>query len=445
MPNTLFRTAKHAPLPGQTTSVFSRSGRLSSQVFWLFAFALLGTCSCADREGYPDDLSYPARTDLIVEESPKLTPNNPPPPGGLEKSIAKLSEVGGKILDPAKFPEPTKTELIKLLDEQFGTPAQPKIGSSNAELGDLVTKLKLDPETLAQGSISYRRNCLHCHGLAGDGKGSSGLWVSPAPRDFRHGRFKFISTSPAKNLNRPRREDILRTLRMGLHGTSMPAFGIYPDQELEALTSYVIHLSIRGEVEYTVQKTLLKPNSQVANLFENYLPDEEVSKAQENLAYFVPKYIKEIVGQYNTAESQILVPPEYPYKDSELADSIKRGHRLFSSQASDALGCVSCHIDYGRQSPWQYDEWGSLNRPSNLTAGIYKGGRRPIDLYWRVKRGIPPSKMPAVTLTGDEEAKKVWDLINFIEAMPYPAKLPEEVRNSVYGASGRIASAASPH
>jgi hypothetical protein len=53
--------------------------------------------------------------------------------------------------------------------------------------------------------------------------------------------------------------------------------------------------------------------------------------------------------------------------------------------------------------------------------------------------------MPAVTLTGDEEAKKVWDLINFIEAMPYPAKLPEEVRNSVYGASGRIASAASPH
>jgi hypothetical protein len=85
---------------------------LSSQVFWLFALALLGTCSCADREGYPDDLSYPARTDLIVEESPKLTPNNPPPPGGLEKSIAKLSEVGGKILDPAKFPEPTKTELI---------------------------------------------------------------------------------------------------------------------------------------------------------------------------------------------------------------------------------------------------------------------------------------------------------------------------------------------
>ncbi len=445
MPNTLFRKAKHAPLPGQTSLVFSRNGRLSSQTFWVIAFAFLGTCSCADREGYPEDLSYPARIDLIVEESPKLTPNNPPPPGGLEKSITKLSEVGGKILDPAKFPEPTKTELIKLLDEQFGTPAQPKIGSPNAELGDLVTKLKLDPVTLAQGSISYRRNCLHCHGLAGDGKGSSGLWVSPAPRDFRHGRFKFISTSPARNLNRPRREDILRTLRMGLHGTSMPAFGIYPDQELEALTSYVIHLSIRGEIEYTVQKTLLKPNSQLANLFENFLPDEEVSKPQENLSYFVPKYIKEIVGQYNTAETQILAPPEYPYKDSELADSIKRGHRLFSSQASDALGCVSCHIDYGRQSPWQYDEWGSLNRPSNLTAGIYKGGRRPIDLFWRVKRGIPPSKMPAVTLTGDEEAKKVWDLINFIEAMPYPAKLPEEVRNSVYGASGRIASAASPH
>ncbi len=410
--------------------------------FWgsvrIVAVLVLGICSCADKEGYPDDLSYPQRADLIVEESPKLNPNNPSPPGGLEKSIANLALVGGKILDPIKLPEATQAEITKLLDEQFGTPAQPRVGNGKAELGDLGKKLKLDSQTLAQGSVAYRRNCLHCHGLSGDGKGSSGLWVHPPPRDFRQGRFKFISTNPAKNLNRPRREDILRTLRMGLHGTSMPAFGLLPPEELEALASYVIHLGIRGEVEFSIEKTLLKPQSQVVNLFENFLPDEEVSKAQETLTYFVPKFVKEIVGQYHTAESQILIPPEYPFKDSELSDSIKRGFRLFSSQAPDALGCVSCHIDYGRQSPWQYDEWGSLNRPSNLTAGIYKGGRRPLDLFWRIKRGIPPSKMPAATLTGEDEVKKTWDLVNFIEALPYPATLPEEVRNAVYGPTGRI-------
>ncbi len=403
------------------------------------AVLVLGLCSCADKEGYPDDLPYPQRVDLIVEEAPKLSPNNPSPPGGLEKSIANLGLVGGKILDPVKLPEATQTEITKLLAEQFGTPAQPRVGDGKTNLPELGKKLKLDSQTLAQGSVAYRRNCLHCHGLSGDGKGSSGLWVHPPPRDFRQGRFKFISTNPAKNLNRPRREDILRTIRMGLHGTSMPAFGILPTEELEALASYVIHLGIRGEVEFTIEKTLLKPQSQVLNLFENYLPDEEVSKDQETLAFFVPKFLQEIVRQYHTAESQVLVPPEYPFKDSELSDSIRRGFRLFSSQAPDALGCVSCHIDYGRQSPWQYDEWGSLNRPSNLTAGIYKGGRRPLDLFWRIKRGIPPSKMPAATLTGEDEGKKTWDLVNFIEALPFPATLPEEVRNAVYGSTGRIA------
>ena len=197
--------------------------------FWgsvrIAAVLVLGICSCADKEGYPDDLSYPQRADLIVEE----------------KSIANLALVGGKILDPIKLPEATQAEITKLLDEQFGTPAQPRVGNGKAELGDLGKKLKLDSQTLAQGSVAYRRNCLHCHGLSGDGKGSSGLWVHPPPRDFRQGRFKFISTNAAKNLNRPRREDILRTLRMGLHGTSMPAFGILPPEELEALASDVIH------------------------------------------------------------------------------------------------------------------------------------------------------------------------------------------------------------
>lgn len=397
--------------------------------------------SCADREGYPEDVVYPARTDWVVDESPKLTPNNPSPPGGFDRSIGELALVGGKILDPNTTPEPLRAELNQVLVDLFGTPALPRVGSKDSKDADLINSLKLDAKSLEKGSVSYRRNCLHCHGLAGDGRGSSGLWVHPAPRDFRQGRFKFISTSASKNLNRARREDLLRTIKMGLHGTSMPAFGVLDTEELEALTSYVVHLSLRGEMEFTVLRTMLKPKAQLTFLFENFLPDEEVSKDQEKLSVFVPKYLKEVLNQYATAEKQVLTPPEYPYQDKDLAESIKRGHRLFSSQAPDALGCVSCHIDYGRQSPWQYDEWGSVNRPSNLTSGIYKGGRRPIDLFWRLKRGIPPSKMPAVTLTGGDEDKKIWDLINFIEHVPYPAKLPEEVREAVYGKSGRLASA----
>ena len=41
------------------------------------------------------------------------------------------------------------------------------------------------------------------------------------------------------------------------------------------------------------------------------------------------------------------------------------------------------------------DDWGNPLRPANLNRGVYKGGRRPIDLYWRIAKGINGAKMPA--------------------------------------------------
>jgi len=70
-----------------------------------------------------------------------------------------------------------------------------------------------------------------------------------------------------------------------------------------------------------------------------------------------------------------------------------------------------------------------VGRPANLTAGIYRGGRRPLDLYYRISKGINGSAMP------DNSAippKDVWDIVNFLEAMPYPKMLPEDVRNRIY-------------
>ena len=58
-------------------------------------------------------------------------------------------------------------------------------------------------------------------------------------------------------------------------------------------------------------------------------------------------------------------------------------------------------------SGWKYDEktrelwknslddWGNPLRPANLNRGVYKGGRRPIDIYWRIAKGINGAKMPA--------------------------------------------------
>ena len=79
-------------------------------------------------------------------------------------------------------------------------------------------------------------------------------------------------------------------------------------------------------------------------------------------------------------------------------------------------------------------------RPANLTAGVYRGGRRPIDLYWRVRGGIDPSQMPRADFddkTANKaqwgEADPYWDLVNFVQALPYPQMLPKEIRDEIYG------------
>ena len=60
---------------------------------------------------------------------------------------------------------------------------------------------------------------------------------------------------------------------------------------------------------------------------------------------------------------------------------------------------------------------------------VYRGGRRPVDLYWRVRGGIPPADMPVNNSLTDEQ---VWDLVTFIRNLPYPAMLPEDIRKDVY-------------
>jgi hypothetical protein len=72
------------------------------------------------------------------------------------------------------------------------------------------------------------------------------------------------------------------------------------------------------------------------------------------------------------------------------------------------------------------DDWGNPLRPANLNQGIYKGGRRPIDLYWRIAKGINGAKMPAHD-PSIASKEKIWDLVNFVLALPYDPDLLKDV------------------
>jgi mono/diheme cytochrome c family protein len=394
----------------------------------LAASLLIGLAAgCEDR--YPDSLHYPGRTDLIIDKQPEAEPVNPIPPGQLDASIAALVErrvdgapvgiAGSKLFDPNNIPRNVRIDLNAVLQELFGTPANPRVDLRGAQ------GLQLDEETLAEGSRHYRRNCLHCHGLAGDGRGPTGPWVNPSPRDYRQGLFKFVSTKPEITVEtdegditrtgKARLADLIRTISTGIDGTSMPAFNQLNDLRLNQIARYVLHLSLRGQAEMDTMMELI---------------GEKTVPSKDELAEKVRKKAEFILNVWlgSNKPDAVNKPASYPYKDADLKASIVRGYKLFTNPEGEA-SCIKCHNDFGRQVNFKYDAWGTLVRPANLTNPTYRGGRRPIDIYWRITGGIPPSGMPAGKGLGP---KDYWDVINFVQALPYPNMLPEEIRDKIY-------------
>jgi mono/diheme cytochrome c family protein len=388
----------------------------------LLGLLLLSGC---DTERYPEDMTYPVRSDLLVVTAPTAIVNRPDPPGAWPATLKEVGlptdegGPGGAKLDPSKLSAEDRHQFQTNLLKLFGTPANPKVGDPNGELQQSLDDLQLGAAALQEGSRLYRRHCLHCHGMPGDGHGPTAPWVNPHPRDYRQGQFKFIS-SRGGNERKPRREDLLRTLRQGIDGTAMPPFGLLSDNELNALASYVIHLSLRGQTEFDAMATLLKEGKD--------------SLEGGSIAEDLPARLAIYVGRWKDAEGNIIQPSGTPPAATDQA-SVERGYQLFRTGEAS---CISCHKDYGRAYEFRYDVWGTLVRPADLTRGVYRGGRRPIDLFWRVHSGIVPAAMPAFGKTDANAAvgltdQQIWDVVNFVQALPYPQMLPPNIRDEVYG------------
>ena len=402
---------------------------IARAAFGPLALLLLGLAAGCEQR-YAEDLRYSVRTDPLVLDHFTANPAQIDAPGdyGQPGYLEHLQGVTDeekqkKLLDPNRLKPEQRQQLDDALVELFGTPREPRVTvfkdvdnpdgtSSQKPDPDFNKFLKLDEATLARGSEVYRAQCLHCHGLTGDARGPTAAWINPHPRDFRRGKFKFISVKNSDdaggNERKPRREDLLHELVVGLEGTSMPSFALLGDDKLNDVVSYVIHLSIRGEVEYLTIKDLLTPDSGV-----------------ENIAEQVKTNAKQVAEWWRKAEANPIIPGPYKVNEKDelaMRRSVQHGFQLFQKKGA---GCISCHIDYGRQGLYFYDDWGTIGRPADLTNRFYHGGRRPIDLYYRIHSGINGSNMPGA---GKQEADDqnglkpddIWDLVNFLETLPYP-------------------------
>ncbi len=218
---------------------------------------------------------------------------------------------------------------------------------------DIRAAVLASPE-LRLGFAVYSRNCVGCHGIRGDGRGPAAERLTIRPRDFtsvverreasdgstiesvRFGDFKFRSTP---NGQLPLDEDLPRTIRQGLKGSSMPSFEFMPERERSAVIKFIKLYSPRWTRAAEVRERVPLPASEPIDL----LTDERVWR-----------------GRY----------------------------------AYVAMGCHNCHGMTGRgDGPSSHalkDDWDQPVRAYNYHLGAPKGGATPMDIYRTFRTGVTP-------------------------------------------------------
>lgn len=330
--------------------------------------------------------------------------------------------------DPAEISDAQRSAIRQPLERLFGTPDQPRAPE--------ITGLDLALLEMAAGPVGsdeagrnfglYRKHCAECHGISGDGLGPTAAAQNPYPRDFRPGVFKYTRTAGGA---KPVREDLDRVVRNGIPGTAMPAFNRLADEEIDALVEYVKYLSIRGETERLLVNT-------VVDLDDYPVPVDDVEY----------DCLEPVVALWEMAQAMVVVPPEPPPFETheERVASITAGRELFLSE--DAK-CFQCHgpegEGNGEQAGELYDDRNKQKlratpeetrraaalyrlpiqrlRPRDFTEGIFRGGDRPIDIYWRIYVGIKgtpmPANGPAPGSSGTLTEEEIWHVVNYVRSL----------------------------
>lgn len=383
-------------------------------------------------------------------------------PGTTEFSQNKLAIRVGEIqggFEDEPLTDSIYQQIADIMAAVFGTPDQPEMVAGGAEVGFVskgnllraagpVSNARLSgdvDDAIAyrnKGQGLYRQHCVHCHGINGDGKGPTAAFLNPYPRDFTLGKFKFNSTRIGEPSTH---EDLHRILMNGINGTAMPSFALLDGGEIEALVDYVKYLSVRGQSERFLVglATELDEDENIDVSPETIIgsPDDEGISA-------IIESWKTAEPAINPEEPNVPIVSENPFNwDEETKEaafaSVDRGRELYYTAKAN---CYSCHgnTQLGDGNLALYDEWtkelynwqsesdedgskkaefaklGGLEpriiQPRNLRLGQYRGGRRPLDIYWRIHNGIDGSGMPAANgLSSDE----IWDLVNFVLYLPY--------------------------
>lgn len=368
------------------------------------------------------------------------------------------------------LPEQGLSDVKHLMEVLFGSAEEPKMPGNEPEAFINVENLRRAAGRVFSDENDvhfglYRNNCIRCHGTSGDGRGPAARLLSPYPRDFRLGKYKFKSTPQG---TKPSKQDLARIIRHGLPGTSMPSFALLSNEDVEALVDYVIYLSIRGETE----RELLR---RVSNSLDYSRGDRIIDASWSEsdpvrynsqlaeLSEIAAGFVKNWQTGSATSPTSPIPPGDFPvwqaniepssHKAPKLVESVTRGKELFRSSVAS---CSKCHGEdgTGANAPRDYDLWtkdwaagfdpgdkvaiqplvraGALKPtrlyPRNLRHGVFRGGSAPEDIYTRITQGIEGTPMPAVAIKSQNgeglTSDQVWDLVNYVLSLQSSGSVP---------------------
>jgi mono/diheme cytochrome c family protein len=222
-----------------------------------------------------------------------------------------------------------------------------------------------------RGQAVYEEHCAQCHGDEGRGDGPGSHLLNPRPRDLTAGRYKIRSTETG---SLPTDDDLLRSVRRGLYGSSMPAWDpVLNDADIHAVVGYIKTLSPRFATE-------------------------------------PPRPL----------------PPGISLPAT--SDSLSRG-----SAAYEKLQCGKCHGTDGRgtgATATEFeDDWRQPLRSADLTEPwTFRGGATAQDISMRFRAGMSGTPMPSFADAASDG--ELADLANYVASMarkPVWEMNPDEV------------------
>ncbi len=225
-----------------------------------------------------------------------------------------------------------------------------------------------------EGHALFLAHCAPCHGANGEGRGPAAIALNISPRNFRHERFRYVSTLNGV----PSDEDLTDSIRYGRRFGEMPASPQLTDAEVHTLMAYIREIQRLGWLDV---------------LRDEFADDDDTSLEE----------LDDI--------SHMRVTPRDPIHVTRPKLGFQRN--LDTGRTLYAANCASCHGLTGRGDGLNMplDEQGKPIVVRDLTSGEFRGGTKVEEVYKRIRCGVPGTPMSAAVALTKEE---VWQLVYYV-------------------------------